>query len=358
MRANGKLNVLTVKCTAITVQNMNLIFLGLIVLSFTIAFFTTAYLKTAFQTKLLDIPNDRSSHTQPTPRGGGLGFLVAFAIATLLSWAIAQYTNLTINLKPQPGYIGLVLLPLAVASFIDDRNNLPASIRYLVQLSSAGIAIACFGLPLPLESADIGQAGQILTLILTAIAFTALINFYNFMDGLDGLVASVTALQFGFLAIYLNQPIWGLLVAALLGFLYWNWSPAKIFMGDVGSTVLGASIAIALLNATSTPQFWPACAMTLPLIGDAIYTLIRRLLKRENIFQAHRTHLYQRLQQSGWSHPQVTIAYLIFTAAIAILIATLGLLGSGLSLGLTLVAIASGELYLNNQKQFTHHKSN
>ncbi|MEC4806498.1 MAG: glycosyltransferase family 4 protein [Jaaginema sp. PMC 1079.18] len=337
---------------------MNLIFLGLIVLSFTIAFFSTAYLKTAFQTKLLDIPNDRSSHTQPTPRGGGLGFLVAFAIATLLSWVMAQYTDVTINLNPQPGYIGLVLLPLAVTSFLDDRNNLPARIRYLVQLSSAGIAIACFGLPFSPEIANIGQIGQVLIVILTAIAFTALINFYNFMDGLDGLVASVTALQFGFLAIYLNQPIWSLLVAALLGFLYWNWSPAKIFMGDVGSTVLGGSIAIALLNATSTPQLWPACAITLPLIGDAIYTLIRRLLKRENIFQAHRTHLYQRLQQSGWSHSKVAIAYLVFTTAISILIATLGLLGSELSLGLTLVAIVSGEIYLNSQEQLTHHKTN
>lgn len=326
---------------------MNLIFLGLITLSFTIAFFCTAFLKTAFQTKLLDIPNDRSSHTQPTPRGGGLGFLVAFAIATLLSWGITQYTDTTINLYSQPGYIGLVLLPLAIASFLDDRSNIPASIRYLVQLISAGIAIACFGLPFLSQFAGIGQ---IIAIILTAIAFTALINFYNFMDGLDGLVASVTALQFGFLAIYLNQPIWGLLVAALLGFLYWNWSPAKIFMGDVGSTVLGASIAIALLNAASTPQFWPACAITLPIIGDAIYTLIRRLLKRENIFQAHRTHLYQRLQQAGWSHAKVAIAYLIFTLAIALLIATLGLLGSGLSLGVTIVAIASGEIYLNYKK--------
>jgi Fuc2NAc and GlcNAc transferase len=155
--------------------------------------------------------------------------------------------------------------------------------------------------------------------LLTIIGMTAFINFYNFMDGLDGLVAGVTAVQLGFLALWLNQPILWLLVAALLGFLYWNWSPAKIFMGDVGSTTLGAVVAIAFLSSNNTPaSAWSAIAITLPLIGDAIYTLCRRLLRGENIFKAHRSHLYQRLQQSGWPHAQVATTYMGITFLIAL----------------------------------------
>jgi UDP-N-acetylmuramyl pentapeptide phosphotransferase/UDP-N-acetylglucosamine-1-phosphate transferase len=220
-----------------------------------------------------------------------------------------------------------------------------------VQLGSAAIAIFSFGLLpqpwfalTPLSTAVLG--------VITVVGFTALINFYNFMDGLDGLVGSVTALQLAFLAVYLQQPLWWLLVAALLGFLWWNWSPAKIFMGDVGSTVLGASVAIALIAPTTDPvRSLSALAITLPLTTDAIYTLTRRLLKGENIFRAHRTHLYQRLQQSGWSHRAVAIAYLLWTLAIALLIGKFTLWGSGLSLLLSGLLIAGGELYLKKQQQ-------
>ncbi|MBD2577188.1 glycosyltransferase family 4 protein [Oscillatoria sp. FACHB-1406] len=298
----------------------------LMALSCALALVFTGLLKANFQTRFLDIPNDRSSHTRPTPRGGGLGFILAFALT-------AAFTH------PNPLAVGLVLAPLALIGFLDDRGHVPASIRYLVQLLAAALAIAQFG-TLPLFAIPF-----------IAIAFTAFINFYNFMDGLDGLVASTAALQLAFLAVTLNQPLWWLLVAALLGFLYWNWSPAKIFMGDVGSTVLGASIAIALLNSPTPTHLWTALPITFPLIGDATYTLSRRLLKGENIFKAHRTHLYQRLQQSGWTHSQVAIAYLLVTGAIAVLISTLGLLGSVMSTGLAISAIAGGEFYLYRRNQ-------
>lgn len=316
--------------------NLDLVWISLSgLLSFSITYLIKEYLSQ----KLLDIPNERSSHTQPTPRGGGLSFIVAFLLTFTSTHLFANPSTL------QPISLWFILAPLALVGFIDDRTNLPASIRYLVQLATASIAIWYFG-PLPLPS-------PIIAIPLTLIAFTALINFYNFMDGLDGLVASLTALQLAFLALYLHQPIWWLLVAALLGFLYWNWSPAKIFMGDVGSTVLGACIGIALLNSPTPLQLWSALPITFPLIGDAIYTLIRRLLKKENIFQAHRTHLYQRLQQSGWSHGKVAIAYLLLTALIALLITTLGSWGSLLSGGIVLGAIASGEIYLHSQKEPT-----
>jgi Fuc2NAc and GlcNAc transferase len=178
---------------------------------------TTGWLKQRFSQNLLDIPNDRSSHSQPTPRGGGLGFIIAFAAITLSTHLFSPYfpklfpENLFPLTPPQPFLLQLwtILNPLALIGFLDDKHNLPASIRYLVQLTCASIAIFCFG-PFPQPwLTPWGTAGRIIAILLTLIAITALINFYNFMDGLDGLVAGVTTVQLGFLALYLNQPLLG-----------------------------------------------------------------------------------------------------------------------------------------------------
>ena len=308
--------------------------------SFILSLITVALIKERFSQQLLDIPNERSSHTQPTPRGGGLGFIIAFAITSAIAAALGISSISLLSLW-------LVLIPLTIIGILDDRQGVPAAIRYLVQLSAASIAIAYFGsFPQPwLDS--FGIAGQIIAIALTAIGITAMINFYNFMDGLDGLVAGCTSVQLGFLALYFNQPILWLLVAALLGFSRWNWSPAKIFMGDAGSTVLGATVAIALLNSSSNhARAWSALAITFPLVSDAIYTLFRRLMRRENIFQAHRSHLYQRLQQSGWSHAQVAATYIGVTLLVATSISLFGKMGALSSLIGVVVAIILGEIYL------------
>ncbi len=332
---------------------MQLLILSLIALLFSLL--TTDWLKQRFSQKLLDIPNDRSSHSQPTPRGGGLGFIIAFASITLLTAILSHYFPQISPVEPfplkspQPFLLKIwsILTPLAIIGIIDDRHNIPANIRYLVQLTAAGIAIFCFG-PFPQPwLTSFGLPGEIIAYTLTLIGITALINFYNFMDGLDGLVAGVTAVQLGFLAIYLNQPIWWLLVAALLGFLWWNWSPAKIFMGDVGSTVLGAVVVIPMLNTDNPVQAWTALAITLPLTADAIYTLVRRLMRRENIFQAHRSHLYQRLQQSGWSHGQVASTYIGCTLLIAMSILVWGVVGAWLGLAAVVAGAIGGEVYLS-----------
>jgi UDP-N-acetylmuramyl pentapeptide phosphotransferase/UDP-N-acetylglucosamine-1-phosphate transferase len=130
----------------------------------------------------------------------------------------------------------------------------------------------------------LGGSGAIFAIAFTAIGFTALVNFYNFMDGLDGFITTITVLQLSFIALYLQQSIWWLLIAALLGFLYWNWSPAKIFMGDVGSTVLGAVMAIALIQSPNATLAWSSLAITLSITAD---TLVVRLSRKENIFEAH-----------------------------------------------------------------------
>jgi Fuc2NAc and GlcNAc transferase len=319
-------------------------------LSFFLSLGIVFLIKQRFSQQLLDIPNERSSHTQPTPRGGGIGFIIAFAITSLTFYLLPTYfPKLLPNqpATPNPSFLWLILTPLTITGILDDRQGLPAGLRYLVQLATAGIAVVCFG-PFPQPwLTNLGIPGTITAITLTVIGFTAVINSYNFMDGLDGLVAGTTAVQLGFLAINLNQPLLWLMVAALFGFLYWNWSPAKIFMGDAGSTVLGATIACSLLNTGNDPaNAWTAFAITFPLTGDAIYTLIRRLMRRENIFKAHRSHLYQRLQQSGWSHAQVASTYIAITLLAAGSISLFGPAGAWVSLAGTAGAIIVGETYL------------
>ena len=303
---------------------------------------TTVYLvKQQFQTVLIDIQNDRSSHTQPTPRGGGLGFIVAFAATSLIYAYQAQITSDTL-------WWWSVLLPLAIIGICDDRWSLPSKWRYLVQLITASIAVWHFTpFPQPWLS-PLGTSGEILAIVFTIIGMTAIVNFYNFMDGLDGLVGGVATIQIAFLAFYTHQPILWLLAAAIAGFLVWNWAPAKIFMGDAGSTFLGAVVAIALLNQpTHTAHNWTAFVITLPLLADAVYTLTRRLIQRENIFQAHRSHLYQRLQQSGLAHSTVASIYVGVTMAIALAVLSYDDFGAIGSVVAIVVLMGCGEVYIN-----------
>ena len=322
------------------------------VLSFGISFAIVNLMRQRFRQNLLDIPNERSSHTQPTPRGGGLGFIIAFAITSAIAIGNSYFHLFAgIQLNLNLGIVWLILIPLATIGFIDDRGNVPAAIRYLVQLVAAGIAVAYFGaFPQPWLT-QFGIVGSVVAIALTIIGMTAIVNFYNFMDGLDGIVAGTSAIQLSFFALYLQQPLLWFLVAALLGFLWWNWSPAKIFMGDAGSTVLGATVAIALLNAgdDNTMQVWSALAVTIPLVGDAIYTIVRRLLRRENIFQAHRSHLYQRLQQFGWSHALVAAIYIGLTFAIAVAVGFYGLKGAIVGVMGTIALGVAGEIYLRSR---------
>jgi len=324
-------------------------FLILLFISFFLSLITVGIIKQNLSQQLVDIPNERSSHTQPTPRGGGIGFIIAFVIAIGFNQFFSIY-----QINSEQNLLWLSLIPLVLIGIIDDWKGVPAGIRYLVQLlTSSLVVIQCGAFPFPLLS-QLGAAGNIISILLTIIGITAIINFYNFMDGLDGLVAGVSTVQLGFLAIWFNEPLNWLAVAVLIGFLHWNWSPAKIFMGDAGSTFLGAVVAIALLNNNNhSTSVWSALTITLPLIGDAIYTIICRLMRGENIFKAHRTHLYQRLQQSGWSHAQVATSYIVFTLFIANLNSLLGETGAWISLASVIVAIFSGETYLNRQ-QLSH----
>ena len=245
------------------------------------------------QSRLLDHPNARSSHTLSTPRGGGVAFvLVGSAGMACLG-----------NLLP------LLCLPLAIVGFLDDRHNLPVVLRYGVQFATA-LSLLMIS---PLQFFAIGW----LPCLFVLIAATAVINFTNFMDGIDGLVAGCMAVLFTVTAFTGMAELWPL-VGALLGFLLWNWSPAKVFMGDVGSTFLGAVFAGLLLQAPNWPQALCLLLVATPLLGDAFLCVLRRLLAGQRVLQAHRLHLFQRLHQAGWPHARVSALYIIATAVLSL----------------------------------------
>ena len=219
-----------------------------------------------------------------------------------------------------PAALPLLAAPLAVVGLLDDRHNLPASWRYGVQLLAAALMLG-FSPLVPRFGLAFGSGSWLLlpVLALLVIAVTAVINFTNFMDGLDGLVAGCMAVTIAALSLALTAPwpLW-VLVGSLLGFLLWNWSPAKVFMGDVGSTFLGAVFAGLVLQASSWPEAFGYLLVATPLLGDACLCVPRRLLAGQRVFQAHRLHLFQRLHQAGWPHARVSLIYIVATAVLAV----------------------------------------
>jgi Fuc2NAc and GlcNAc transferase len=275
--------------------------------------------------KLLDQPNERSSHHQPTPRGGGVAFVLVASVASALALLLSRGSfSASLPLFAAP----LMAMPLALVGFLDDRHNLPASSRFGVQLATALTVILASPLVPP-------SLGQLLLLVVLLIAVTAVINFANFMDGLDGLVAGCMAVAMAAAAIQLSAPwpIWAL-VGALLGFLFWNWSPAKVFMGDVGSTFLGAVFAMLVLQASAWSDALALLLVATPLLSDACLCVPRRLMAGQRVFHAHRLHLFQRLHQAGWPHARVSSLYIAATAVLA-----MALLWGGLPWVITLAAL-------------------
>jgi Fuc2NAc and GlcNAc transferase len=268
---------------------------------------------------MLDQPIARSSHVHPTPCGGGIALVLVTVASSAFGLLFAGLTPLMAT--------PLLALPLAVIGFLDDRHNLPASWRYVVQLATALLVVL-------LSKLVVSSLAFWPALVLLVVAVTAVINFTNFMDGLDGLVAGCMAVAIAVAAYELAAPwpIWAL-VGSLLSFLFWNWSPAKVFMGDVGSTFLGAVFAGLLLQATSWPEALGLLLVATPLLGDAFACVPRRLVAGQDVLQAHRLHLFQRLHQAGWPHARVSMLYIAATAVLAI-----ALLWGGLSWVITLAA--------------------
>lgn len=252
-----------------------------------------------------DRPTSRSSHRLVKPRAGGVSFVFVTCLFVAISYLYphSSPSHLSpINLVP------LISLPLALVGLIDDFSALSSLTRYLFQAFTALFLVILS--PLPFSFA---------LYILIPLLITAIINFTNFVDGLDGLLASnmIVALSFLYFHLFLPNVIL-VLLGSLVAFLLWNWCPSKVFMGDVGSTFLGAVFAGVLLQSDSWLHSFSLLLIFTPLFGDSLSCLLRRLLKRQNIFKPHRLHLYQRLQQSGFSHSYVSILYTTFTLSLGL----------------------------------------
>jgi len=254
----------------------------------------------------LDKPNERSLHETPVPRTGGLAVMLAVMVAGMAlnaPWAT----------------LGCAL-GLAIVSFVDDRGGLPARVRFLAQAIAAGVWLL-----LALPDAP---------LWLLAVLFLAIVwvtNLYNFMDGMDGLAGGMAAFGFGAYAVAywsdgLVQPALfaASIVAVALAFLRFNFHPARLFMGDVGSIPLGFLAAVVGIEGWRDgvwPIWFPVAAFS-PFIFDATVTLTRRAVRGERVWEAHRSHYYQRLVQLGWGHRNTALAeYALMAACTAVALA-------------------------------------
>ena len=262
--------------------------------------------------RLLDLPNERSSHSQPTPRGGGL----ALTVAHLLGVGAATQLGLL------PPAVTIALLGggslVALIGFLDDHGHVAASLRLLCHfLAFTWAAWWLGGLP-PVDfgwgAADLGWTGTTLMVLYCAW----FLNLFNFMDGIDG-IAGVQALSMSVTAALLLLLVTGsqfnalplvMLACATAGFLAWNWPPARIFMGDVGSGYLGYALgALAMWTVAQgwlTPWVWVILGGA--FLADATVTLFVRARSRLAVAEAHRTHAYQRLSRHLGSHKPVTLA--------------------------------------------------
>ena len=246
-----------------------------------------------------DMPNARSLHQIPKPRTGGIAILVAIA----LGWGILFY------LGYQPDiFIWVVpsLFLVAIISFVDDLITLSALLRFFIHGVAAAILI--FG--------GLVISWCLAGLLLTWIVILWMLNLYNFMDGMDGLSAGMTVFGFGFLGLagwqegMQTYALYSWVIAlGTAGFLVLNFPPARIFMGDIGSIPLGLLAAIFSLWGIRDGIFplWVPVMIFSPFIVDATVTMLRRLLRGEKIWQAHRSHYYQRLVLIGWGHKRTVL---------------------------------------------------
>jgi glycosyltransferase WbpL len=253
---------------------------------------------------LFDVPNQRSSHTTPTPRGGGIALVGAVMAVALPDLTPSAQRSLFVYVALLAAVVSLILL-----GWLDDRGSIRVGVRLGVHFV-CGTAVAL----LVNEIAPLPGPMNIAWLALWAFWSIASINIVNFMDGVDGMIAAQGLIYGIFLFALLPNDTragrFGLILAgACLGFLIWNWAPAKMFMGDVGSGPLGLFFAIAgafaLEGAPPALIFLPL----FPLFLDALLTLLLRIRRGEKVTDAHRSHLYQRLANGGWGHAPVTSVY-------------------------------------------------
>ena len=250
--------------------------------------------------QILDTPNDRSLHTRSTPRTGGIAIMLGASAGLAVLWL-----QQGVSIASWPLYGAIIVL--ASAALTDDYRNLGIGPRLLVQIGIVAFLLFLYRSP-----------GQGIIIDIVALIFlTWMINLYNFMDGMDGFAAGMSVIGFGTFALlgwhagYVEFALGcATLTAACTGFLLFNFPPAKLFMGDVGSTVLGLLAGIAILQShrDGLLPVWLGILIFSPFIVDATITLAIRILRREQFWKPHRSHCYQRLALAGWGHRRTVLA--------------------------------------------------
>jgi Fuc2NAc and GlcNAc transferase len=288
---------------------------------------------------LIDVPNERSSHQNPTPRGGGVA--VAFSFLGLLPvlWIAGTLpSNMFVALCGAGGLAALV-------GFVDDHRPVPATWRLVAHFVAAAWVVGWLGGMPPVTLAGVQLSSGWLNIVLATAYLVWLLNLYNFMDGIDGIasIEAITVCIGGILLCLTAVPgseDWAgpaLLAASVSGFCYWNWPPARIFMGDSGSGFLGVTLgAFSIQAAWVTPElFWAWTILLGAFIADASVTLSRRVWRGHRYDEAHRSHAYQRAARRFGAHKPVSLAVgaitLFWLLPLALLVA-LGRLGAALGL--------------------------
>ncbi|MCL4185187.1 MAG: glycosyltransferase family 4 protein [Burkholderiaceae bacterium] len=272
---------------------------------------TGAMRRHAVRLRLIDLPNLRSSHSVPTPRGGGVAIVLSF---------LASLAVLGVLGAVPPSLVGALLgagALVAAVGFFDDLGHVRPRWRLLAHFAGAVWVLVWFDGAPPIvlfgEVVDPGWIGA----IVAAVYLAWMLNLYNFMDGIDGIagVESVcVCLGAALLHMACGQPVIAVvslsLAAAVLGFLWWNFPPAAIFMGDAGSGFLGIVLgALSLYAGAFAPAlYWSWLILLGVFVTDATVTLLRRLLRGERVYEAHRSHAYQHAARRFGSHLPVTLA--------------------------------------------------
>jgi len=276
-----------------------MIYTILLILSFTLTYLIKNYM---IKKSLVATINERSSHTVPTPHGGG----IAIAITWFVGLVYLNYNN---QIDETLFYALIIGIVISIVSYFDDMYDLSPKLRMIVQSLVAFGGIYALGGFESLALGFVSISNPIITNIFAFLLIVWFINLYNFLDGINGYAGSEAL----FLAIagfiLFGGSHFVVLGVAVLGFLYWNFNNAKIFMGDVGSPLLGYNVSIfTLYYANQEPSnLWIWIILFGLFLFDATLTIVRRKLNGEKITQAHKKHGYQRLNQSGWSHLKVSL---------------------------------------------------
>lgn len=334
------------------IRLMSIVNLIVAVLVFALSSWMTKRLSLpASRLRLLDHPNERSLHVTPTPRTGGLAILASLLVGLLLIGSRVLVGGAQGEAQGEVSFwLPGMLLLVAAVSLWNDWTELPPPVRLGVHaLAAAGVAL---GAGLTIEAISIPLLGSYtfgwIAAPLTILALMWMTNLYNFMDGMDGFAGGMTVVGFGFLS-YLAwagnhsfMALMALLTAvAAGGFLLYNRPPARIFMGDVGSTLLGFLAGALSVFGVHRGLFelWVPVLIFSPFIVDATVTLLRRLLRGAKVWQPHREHYYQRLVLLGWTHRKTVLAEYLLMLACGLSAVVYQRAGDGVRLGLLLAWI-------------------